>query len=100
MRILLPYHYEDKMLFGDEGFVTDNLTIYEEDEIIEKVEKFNKQFEDRGCRAELLFDNHFYCRVEIIVDDDQPRLAAAAKEAEHLEELCRHKIPFSKRRRR
>jgi hypothetical protein len=37
--------------------------------------------------------------MEVTVDDDQPRLAAAAKEAEHLEELCRQKIPFSKRRR-
>jgi hypothetical protein len=35
----------------------------------------------------------------IIVDDDQPELAAAVKEAESIEKLCRHKIPFSMRRR-
>jgi hypothetical protein len=37
--------------------------------------------------------------MEVTVDDDQPELADAAKEAESIERLCRDKIPFSRRRR-
>lgn len=87
------------MWFGHEGFLSDNYTIYDEMEIAQKVNEFNRQFEDKGYRARLLADDDFYCRMEVTVDDEQPRLAAAAKEAEHLKELCRGKIPFSQRRR-
>ena len=90
---------EDDVLFCCEGFLNNNLTVYDADEIYEKVEEFNELFEDKGCRARLLPDNDWYWRMEIIVDDGQPELAAAVKEAESIEKLCRHKIPFSRRRR-
>jgi len=92
--------YEGKVRFGDEGFLDDNLTIYDQMEIVEKITEFNVLFEDKGCCAMLLYGNHFHCRrVEIIVDDSQPELAAAVKAAESIEKLCRHKVPFSRRRR-
>ena len=87
------------MCFGDEGFQDDNLTFYDEAEIIEKVSEFNEQFEDKGCRARLLFDSSFYFHVEVTVDDGQPELADAVKEAENIEKLCRDKVLFSRRRR-
>jgi hypothetical protein len=96
---MLSLVYERKVIFGYEGFLSDNLTDYDEKEIVEKAEKFNELFEDKGCLAQLLSDNDFYYRMEIIVDDDQPELADAVKEAENMEKLCRHKIPFSRRRR-
>lgn len=88
-----------KVMFGGEGFLDDNLTVYDEMEIVEKVEKFNELFEDKGCCARLLPDEDYYYRVEIIVDDEQPGLAAAVKDPEKMEKLCRGKIAFSRRRR-
>jgi hypothetical protein len=96
---MLSLAYEGKVMFGDEWFLNDNLTYYDADEIYEKVEEFNELFEDKGCRARLLPDRDWYWRMEIIVDDDQPELAAAVKAAESIEKLCWHKIPFSRRRR-
>jgi hypothetical protein len=96
---MLSLAYEGKVMFGDEGFLGDNLTVYDEMEIVEKVKEFNELFEDKGCHARLLPDDDCYCRIEIIVDDDQPELADAVKEAESIEKLCRHKMPFSRRRR-
>jgi methyl coenzyme M reductase subunit D len=88
-----------KVIFGDEGFVDDNLTIYDSMEIGQKVNEFNELFEDKGCSAEFLYDDDSHYRIEIIVDDGQPELAAAVKAAESIEKLCRHKVPFSRRRR-
>ena len=90
---------ERDVMFGREGFLNDNLTVYDADEIYEKVEEFNELFEDKGCRARLLPDRDWYWRMEIIVDDGQPELAAAVKAAESIEKLCKHKIAFSRRRR-
>ena len=99
---MLPLQYEGKMMFGDEGLLNDNFTVYDEMEIAEKVEKFNQLFEDKGCRARLFpvyFDlEPYYCCVEIVVDDERPELAAAVKEAESIEKLCRNKILFSRKR--
>ena len=95
---MFPLACKGNVMFGSEGFLDDNFTVYDEMEIVQKVKEFNQQFEDKGCRARLLPDDDFYCRVEVTVDDDRPQLAAATREAEHLKELCRHKIPFSKRR--
>ncbi len=57
--------------FGDEGFLDDNLIVYDHMEIdIEKVKEFNELFEDKGCRAGLVLDHQdFYYRVEMILDD-------------------------------
>jgi len=88
-----------KVMCGHEGFLDDNLTVYDRMEIVEKVKEFNELFEDKGCHAHFLPDDDCYCRMEIIVDDDQPELAAAVKAAESIEKLCRHKMPFSRRRR-
>jgi hypothetical protein len=96
---MLSLAYERKVMFGYEGFLSDNLTIYDKKEIVQKVKKFNILFEDKGCLAQLFPDSDYYFRMEIIVDDDQPELADAVKEAESMEKLCRDKIPFSKRRR-
>ena len=96
---MLSLAYEGKVMFGDEGFMDDNLTIYDSMEIGHKVNEFNELFEDKGCSAEFLYDNDSHYRIEIIVDDSQPELAAAVKAADSIEKLCRHKIPFSRRRR-
>jgi hypothetical protein len=87
--------HEDSVLFGDEGLLDDNLTVYDEMEIVARISEFNERFEAKGCRARLVYDDDFYCRMQITVDDDQLEPVAALKEAERLKGLCRHKMPFS-----
>ena len=96
---MLSLVYERKVRFGDEGFLDDNLTRYDFEEIVEKVDEFNELFEDKGCSAQVLPDDDCYCCIEIIVDDGQPEPAAAVKAAESIEKLCKHKIAFSRRQR-
>jgi hypothetical protein len=92
---MLRIAHKSKVMFGNEGFLDDNLTLYDEKEIAKKIDEFNERFEDKGCHAGLFYDDDSYCRVQIIVDDDRPEPVGALKEAENLEELCRDKIPFS-----
>lgn len=92
---MLSRVYADNAMFGHEGFLSDNLTIYDEKEIVEKVRKFNERFEDKGYLALLPCDDDYYFRMVIIVDDDQPELADAVKEAENMCNFCRDKIPIS-----
>jgi len=95
-------YFECGVTFGDEGFLDDNLTVYDEMEIHQKLEEFNELFENKGCSAWLVQDRQdFQCHIELIVDDDQPDPVAAVKEAESIiEKLCsRYKMPFSRKRR-
>ena len=91
---------ERDMMFCCEGFLNNNLTVYDEMEIVQRVKEFNERFEDKGCHARLFVDWDWYFRMEIIVDDEQPELADAVKEAENMHKLCRDDwVPFSRRRR-
>jgi len=87
------------VMFCCEGFLNNNLTVYDEMEIVQRVKEFNERFEDKGCLAQLFPDHDYYFHMVIIVDYEQPELADAVKEAENMEKLCGDKIPFSITRR-
>lgn len=82
------------VMFGCEGFINDYLTVWDEEEINQKLRELNAQLREKGLRTRffLATDRKWPDRPAYVVADDGGRPEEAAGEAERVvQELCRRR---------
>jgi hypothetical protein len=97
---MLELAFKQEVMFGHEGFLDENLTIYDMQEMAEKRDEFGEQFEKMGCRTRFKLwqeASHNY-QMQMVVYGDEFQKVAAVREAEAtMRQLCEGKMRFVKR---
>jgi hypothetical protein len=97
---MLEQAFRQEVMFGYEGFLDENLTIYDMQEFKTKRDEYEEQFEKMGCRTRFKLSQvgaHHY-QIQMIIYGDEFQRVAAVREAEAtMKELCEGKMRFVKR---
>ena len=91
---------EEAVMFGHEGFLNENLTVYDMQELAEKRDEFDEQFKKLGCRTRFkLWQEapHHYQMQMIVHRGEFQRVAAVRKAEAAMRELCKGRMRFVKK---
>jgi len=95
---LLEHAFKPEVMFEREGFLDENLTIYDMQELAEKRDEFDEQFEKTDCRTRFKLWQEASHHYQMIIHGDEFQKVAAVREAEAaMRELCEGRMRFVKR---
>lgn len=97
---MLEQAFRQEVMFGHEGFLDENLTIYDMQELRAKRDEFGEQFEKMGCRTrfKLWQEAPHHYQMQMVIYGNEFQKVAAVREAEvTMRQLCEGRMRFVKK---